>query len=258
MMLSTLTVSFLTGCGKDKADTNSTIDTLQNVSKARSRPTLKQGQAQLRDTSYASDSSSYSSSTYSSSSSSSESQGVELQGNACTVNQPVTNRSTDGTMSTEFQIGGTNCPIEFGLKTRFEQTKAHADIHFKALTDEIKKQSDIDALDLSIDVAADPEKKSMKLGMDLTADSQKQGKITLNLQGNYEGQDQGNFKGELTGNLTFGGKNADIKQTTSMANGQMTQEVFINGEKLTPEQMQKVQAALSYDEATNSKSTALQ
>lgn len=168
---------------------------------------------------------------------------IEILGKPCTVSQPKESIASE-TSKNELKIEGENCPLEYTVIVDSNLARTITETFYYAKSEEIKKQSEIEALHLKIESIPVRAQNLSQIKFSLSALSTDHGQINLTLEGDLHEQDIHNGSGETSGQLTFNQKTAEIKHVVQLIRGQPIDEVYINGEKLNPDERNRVLPAV--------------
>lgn len=218
-MLVGLLAAGVSGCGKKKADTDAVVNAMESLSKAKS---VTSGQIRsARSASLASFSSTR--------------PDFEILGKPCETSQPNHAEIQNGSMdfNQKFSIGGKECPIQFESEFQLSSKAVLMEMNFKSVTEEAKQAFEIDSFLLKLELSGD--EKTAELSMFLEAQTLKHGKVGFDLSGEMDKDG-----GEISGDIEVDNKVAEYKQVIHFKDGKETSEYYLNGEKLTEDQVKKI------------------
>lgn len=236
MVVAVLAMS-VSGCGKKaKADLETVLTALESVGKAAAKPAspksaLQPGGSRVRrvmaeEAGLAPGSNPWG-----------EGDSDDYFGHACKTVSPVGYSS-----SMVIEVSGADCPFEYKMSIEQRNQGVDLEIRYVGRAPEVKQASDVDSLDLKLSVDVSKDGNSGKAHLVLNANSQKYGKVTYDLTGTAS-MNNGRLTQTLEGEITVGDKTADISVKAVQVDGRTTNEVEINGEKLTQEQLARISEA---------------
>jgi hypothetical protein len=252
--------SLVAGCGKSKADLETAIETLSGLSKVRGNPLSQEGawpssSSALEAIPVAKPSPVPSGEpdrepgvpapipTPSPSASPKPPEvgnAIQILGNICSVFRTELEPAKPTPSVFEIRVSGDVCPIEYFLTSDSRPTGDSSLLHFKARNQRARELSDVDLLDMRMDFLVTDQPKVMEIKLLLTGNSQKSGILELNLEGPMRLVDEKNITGEITGTLIMGEQYADVRQVIHLINDEEHNELYLNEQRLTEEQMKRV------------------
>lgn len=211
-----LTLFSLIGCGGPRMSIHAAIEMLELLGKSRINPAKDESKSK-----------------------------IEILGKPCILSQPKESIASEISKN-ELKIEGENCPLEYTVIVDTNLARTITETHFFAKTEEIKKQSEIEALHLIVETIPVRAQNLSQIKFNLSALSTERGQIDLTLGGDLHEPDMHNGTGEISGQLTFNKKIAEIKHVVTLIRGQEQDEVYINGEKLNPDERNRVLPAVMH------------
>lgn len=220
-----LLVITLTSCGGPRMTINTAIELLDALAKVRSNP-ITQEIALTPDalTSLSSQ--------------------VEILGKPCHFSPAKEDSHPNHASEQEAKIEGEQCPIEYAITLNSSMAKTITETRYLAKADELKKINPIDRLNVKIESITHPSLNISEIKLDISANSTQKGKIILSMNGKVQEKDIHNGIAEKSGTLSVSNQTAEIRHTVKMIQGAQIHEVYINGEKLNPDERDRVIPAL--------------